>query len=230
MGRLRHAAAVLAVVVLALAGCSDDGPDAGADGDAGGDEGAGAIPGHATTSTFAAGGLDIEVPEGFTAIPLPSAGFGLAVPEGWEATVLTDAALDRLEALQVSPGFLDAARNAAGSGAVLYAAGVDGQGRVADLKLMRIPQPAAPGPAEVEAVARQALAAAPAGAELELRPDDAHPSARVTFRVGDGTVEAVGTQWLVAGPDAVFSLVVTSEDPDVHDELAADVAGSLTFA
>ena len=60
---------------------------------------------HSPTSstTLAAGGLDIDVPEGFTAIPLPSAGFGLAIPDGWEAAVLTDESLARLEALEASP-------------------------------------------------------------------------------------------------------------------------------
>ncbi len=254
------------VIALVLAGCSDDGSDGDGAVAAASSSTTTPAPGpHGATSstTLATGGLDVVVPEGWSPIPLPSLGIGLGVPSGWQATVLTAEALDRLGGLAgASRGFVEAARNAAGSGASLYAAGVDGAGRVSDLKLLRLPRPdaersddaaaleraddaaaleraddaaaleRADDAAALERAAAQALAAAPPGAAAgTAAPGGPRNLVRlaIRFTVSANGVEAHGTQWLVAGPDAVWSLVVTSEDAAGHDALATAVADSVTF-
>lgn len=174
------------------------------------------------------GDLDVDVPEGWSPVPLPSLGVGLAIPWTWEATLLTDEGLARIEEFSQNPGFVDAARNARASGALLYGAGMDAQGRVSDLKLSRLE-------VSLEAAEEAAAAAAPPGAVLDRPEGTEHPTVRVRFRVeapgyGGEPVVAEGTQWLVQGPTVVWSVVVTSEDAAAHDELASSVLGSLTFS
>jgi hypothetical protein len=226
MGQVRRVGSTAVALLLVAGGCSgDDGDEADASSTTEPDAG---IHNPTSSTTLAAGGLDIDVPEGFTAIPLPSAGFGLAIPDGWEAAVLTDESLARLEALEASPAFVAAARNAAASGANLYAAGTDEAGGVADLKVIRLPRSDVDA-AAVEQAAQQAVAAAPPGARLDLRLEEEPPAARIRFDVSAGGVTAEGTQWLIAGPDAIWSLVVTSEDPASHDALADQIARSLVL-
>jgi hypothetical protein len=221
---------LIAVVVTigALAGCGDDGEVDRPDPDRGVEPAPdpGAAP---TTAAPSVGELDLDVPDGAVAVPLPSLGIGLVLPEGWEAVVLTGEALDRVEALDVSPGFVDAARNARAAGGVLYAAGVDEAGGVADLKLVRLPE------VDLDAAEAGAVAAAPEGAAVDRPEGTERPTVRIRFRVEgeDAAGEAVaaeGTQWLLEGPEDIWSVIVTSEDdPEGHDRLARALLDSIAF-
>lgn len=219
---------MVALLALAAPGCGDDDAP---------EQGPGPPDPHGigdTTTTLAAGDLQIDPPSGFSAIPLPALGVGLAIPEGWEAVVLTDEALDRIEELGIVPGFVDAARNARRSGAVFYAAGPDPGGGVADLKLQPVPsaESDAEGPDAdaLRLLGEAALAAAPEGAELDEQLDRSPPRLRIRYAVTDGAVEAEGTQWLVAGPTQVWSIIVTSEDAGTHDDLAEVLVGAVVFS
>jgi hypothetical protein len=228
----------VAVVVAVAAGCGDDdsGDDATAtdppqqaDPSAPGVDPHGSLP-EVSVET---GDLEIDAPEGFTPVPLVSFGVGLAVPEDWQAIVLTDEAIDQVDDLGVAPGFVDSARNAQRSGAVLYAAGPDATG-VADLKLQRIPQPDAPaegvGSAELSALATAAAGAAPGEVTVSEELDRDPARIRIRFQVSADGVEAEGTQWLVAGGADAWSLVVTSEDRRSHEDLAVAIADTVTFS
>jgi hypothetical protein len=186
---------------------------------------------HGTTPPLDPGDLAIETPDGFTPVPLVSLGIGFALPEDWQAVVLTDEAIERIEELGFVAGFADAARAAQRSGAVLYAAaGPGGDDGFADLELRRIPEPGdRPAADALAQAAASAVAAAPGGAELDEQPDADPPRARIRFEVPDDGLDATGTQWLVTGPTAVWSLVLTSDDADRHDALAEAVVGTVTF-
>jgi hypothetical protein len=209
-----------------------------------------------TSTTMATGGIDVPTPDGWTAIPVASLGFGVAVPPGWEATVLSQAVLESLEqASPQVPGFLDLAHAAAESGAVFYAAGEDDAGRVADLKVRAAPGAGVGDVAQLEDYARQLVTSAGLeDAAIEPVEGAERPTVRMRYRVarapaspGDGPDEAgsgdgsatspgagpataEGTETLVAGPDdIVWSVIVTSEDPAAHDELAARLTDTLAF-
>ncbi len=208
MAHLIRSALAAFVIAAMVAGCSDGAEEAVPD-----DE---PVP-SVTTSTVDLGGLPLDVPVGYQPIPLPSLGFALAVPERWQVALLTDDALEQLEdTAAVSRGFIDAARNAQASSAILYAAQPE---RVADLKVQRLP--ARP----LDDVAAEALAAAPVGAELEI----AGGRARIDFTTSGGGVSAAGSQWLIPGPDGIWSLIITSEDAAGHDALATAIADTLVF-
>ncbi len=67
--------------------------------------------------------------------------------------------------------------------------------------------------------------------EIETVDGAARPTVRLRFTVGGDGEEARGTDTLVLGDDGiVWSVVVTSDDPTVHDDLAARLAGTLAFA
>jgi hypothetical protein len=226
-------AAALGAVALAVTGCGDDGPP---EGDAAPTTattaapttGLGDLDPHASPEPDP-GDLELEVPDGYVGVPLPSLGIGLAIPRTWEAVVLTDEALERVEAVSANPGFVDAARNARASGALLYGAGIDAEGRVSDLKASQVPG------LGLDAAADAAASAAPEGATVD-RPDDAaHATVRVRFAVqatgaAGEAIAAEGTQWLVQGPTAVWSLVVTSEEPASHDDLARALLDTVVFS
>jgi hypothetical protein len=186
---------------------------------------------HGTTAPLEPGDLEIDPPDGFTSVPLVSLGIGLGLPEDWQAVVLTDEAIERIEELGFLAGFADAARDAQRSGAVLYAAtGPERDDGVADLELRRIREPGdRPAADALAQVAASILAAAPPGAELDEQLDADPPRARIRFEVPDDRLGAVVTQWLVTGPTAVWSLVLTSEDADRHDALAEAVVDTVTF-
>jgi hypothetical protein len=262
------AAALLAWGALACGDGGDGGDrggrggDAGAEGDrAEGDGGEGDGAGEGTTSTsMETGGIEVATPEGWRAVPLPQLGFGLALPDGWEAAVLTEDVLADLgSASPVVPGFLDAAHAAARSGSVLYAAGVDGEGRVTDLKVRAAPEAGVTDTAGLEAYARDlATSEGLADPQVTVVEGAGRPTVEMRYRTtaqrpaddggggsgggsggsgGSGdphgeTVEVTvrGTERHVLGPrGVVYSVVVTSEDDPGHDTLAAGVFDSLTF-
>ncbi len=211
-----------------------------------------------TSTTMATGGIDVPAPDGWTAIPVASLGFGVAVPPGWEATVLSQEVLESLEGASPQvPGFLDLAHTAAESGAVFYAAGEDDAGRVADLKVRAAPGTGVTDVGQLEDYARQLATEAGLGdATIEPVEGAERPTVRLRYRVardpsatGDEADEArssdgstttstaaapataEGTETLVAGPDdIVWSVIVTSEDPFAHDDLAARLTDTLAFA
>jgi hypothetical protein len=213
--------------------------------------------GPATSTTMATGGIDVSAPDGWTAIPVASLGFGVAVPPGWEATVLSQEVLESLErASPQVPGFLDLAHAAAESGAVFYAAGEDDAGRLADVKVRAAPGAGVGDVAQLEDYARQlASSAGLEDAAIERVEGAERPTVRMRYRVarapaspedgaddagsdagstttstGPGPATAEGTETLVAGPnDIVWSVIVTSEDPAAHDDLAARLTDTLAF-
>lgn len=203
----------------------DDGDEAG---------GSSSIP----TTTINSGGIEVAAPEGWTPIPVATLGFGLAIPPGWEATVLSQQALESLAgASPAVPGFVDSAHSAAEAGAVFYAAGQDGRGRVSDLKIRADLQTGVTDAAGLEGYARRLAADArlpdPSIAVVE---DTARPTVRVRYRVagdtsaGGSDVAVEGTETFVLGPNGiVWSVIVTSEDPATHDDLASTISGSLSF-
>jgi hypothetical protein len=220
--RVLGALAALAAVGVALV-VAGGGDDRGGDG--------GGTARSSTTTTLATGGLDLRVPEGWQPVPLPSLGFGLAVPPGWQVTRTDEATLDALGDRSIdSPGFVDSARNAAASGAVLYAAHQDDAGRVSDLKVLVLPRPGATSAAELRELADGLVVEAElSGARVTESTVDGEPVVTIRYEVAGGEVAAVGTQVLRAGDRAVVSLIVTSEDPASHDDLAADLAATLVL-
>jgi hypothetical protein len=252
MDRVRAArlalAGLLVLGALGAGACSGDG-----DGDdAGGDSPA---ADGTTTTSLETGGIEVDVPQGWRAVPLPQLGFGVGIPGDWEAAVLTgDVLADLASASPAVPGFLDAAHAAADSGSVFYAAGSDDQGRVTDLKVRAAPDSAVTDVAGLEAYARQIAAdegmpdpevVVPEGAarptvELRYRTTAQRPSLDTPDtgatapedpedpELVDVTVR--GTERLVLGPrGVVYSLIVTSEDAADHDTVADRILGTLTF-
>jgi hypothetical protein len=231
-------AAVLAVpaiaLALALGACSDgDGDErSGRAGDSAGDTGT-----PMTSTTVNTGGIEVAAPDGWLAIPVPDLGFGIAVPPGWEATVLSPEGLATLARSSPRvPGFVDLAHAAAGSGGLVYAAGQDAAGGISDVMVRGAPQAGVADVAGLEAYARDLAArAGRADPEIEVVEGSRYPTVRMGFRVGGGDAgaeqTAEGTESLVAGPgDIVWSVIVTSDDAASHDDLAAQITGTLTLA
>jgi hypothetical protein len=197
----------------------------------------------ATTTTMVTGGIDIETPDGWMPIPVPVLGFGLAVPPGWEATRLDEEGLSSTgQAEPVVPGFVAAAHRAAQSGAVFYAAGVDGDGRVTDLKVRAILDSGVTDAAALETLASQVAAdAGVTSPQVEVVSDATLPTVDVRFRAQaqrtadedpSSTVDVTvdGTERLVLSPSGVvYSMVVTSEDAGTHDDLAPQLLDTLAF-
>lgn len=233
MRRVLAVLVVAAAATLGLAACDDDdGGDGAATTDTAGDEIGG---GHSTTSRpVNTGGIEVPDVPGTFPVALPSIGFGIAVPEGWQATILSDDALERLAEANLSrPSFLDAARAVAATGAVFYAAGVDDEGRVAELKV-DVQDAADTSP---EAVA--ALAAAVAGgdgiSDVTVIDDLEDGRVRVDYRFsapsadGDATIDALGSQLFVPDGDRLWSFIVTSEDQATQDALLTVFQASIVF-
>jgi hypothetical protein len=223
------ALSVVAVVLLVAPG---------GDGDGDRDAGAGEAPasGHGdpgTSTTLATGGIVVDAPEGWQAIPVPALRFGIAVPPGWEATVLSPEGLEALSsAAPAVEGFVESAHAAAASGGLLYAAGVDDEGQVSDV-LVR----AAPGTEVTDAAGLADYARVLAGQAgrsdpvVESVEGAESPTVRLRFAVGDdGGEVARGTETLTLAEDGiVWSVVVTSDDAAAHDDLAARLAATLAF-
>ena len=210
--KLRPALLAVALGATALTGCNDDEGAAPPPADPLPEQSE--LPGHGSTEEADPG--DIEVPEipGATFAPFPSLGFGIAIPQGWNATRLDAEAFDRLEDAELAePFFLEAARNVAATGAVFYAAGVDQQGRVADVKVD------AEDGATVEAVraAAEAEVLAAGGTDLNVVEADGG-RVRIDFRLqqpaadGGESIETYVSRLLVPDEERVWSIVVTSED------------------
>jgi hypothetical protein len=188
-----------------------------------------------SSTTIDSGGIDIAAPDGWTAIPVASLGFGIAVPPGWEATILAPEVLESLERSSPKvPAFLDNAHAAAEAGAVFYAAGVDGAGGVADVKVRAVPGAGISTVEQLEDFGRELSSSAGLGrVPIQVVGDAERPTVRIDYGLaaGGGSAEARGTETLVAGPDdIVWSVIVTSEDPATHAALAEQIAGTLAFA
>ncbi|WP_436795064.1 hypothetical protein [Actinospongicola halichondriae] len=231
MDRLKAAAVGLAIA-LAVAGCSGDDETAPTTTQA---------PSSAdhspTTQEPNTGGIEVpDIPGTFTAA-IPSLGFGIAVPEGWQATVLSDEAIERLEAATLAqPSFVEAARNVAASGAVFYAAGIDDEGRVSELKV-DVQDGADTSPAGVAALARS-VAESGKVQDVSIVDDLEQDRVRVDYRLaadpdaahGDGeAIDTIGSQLFVPDGDRVWSFIVTSEDSASQDALLAIFEASITF-
>lgn len=233
MDRLRLVGLLL-VAAVAVSGCSDDDEPTAATSTT-----VPTVDHTPTTEPPETGGIDVpDIPGTFPAA-IPSLGFGIAVPEGWQATVLSDDAIERLEAATLAqPSFVEAAKNVAASGAVFYAAGVDDQGRVGELKV----DVQADADTSTEGLA--ALAAALSGSgqvEDAVVVDDLESGRiRVDYRLagndandeGDdphGGIETIGSQLFVPDGDRVWSFIVTSEDEASQDALLAIFEASITF-
>jgi len=234
-GRARAAlglAVVLAVALVAWAAVAALGDDGAGTDDAGGDR-AGDADTAMPTTTLATGGVEVDAPEGWQPIPLPELGVGLAVPPGWEAVLLSPEGLATLaNASPAVPDFVDSAHAAARAGGLVYAAGEDAGGGVSDVVLR-----AAPGTGVTDAAGLASYAeelAAEAGRpdpRVQVVEGAAQPTVRLGFRVGGDGESAEGTETFVLGPGGiVWSLVVTSDDPEIHDDLVGAVAGTLTLA
>ena len=206
----RRTAAALLVAALAVAGCSDDDDAAPPAADP-----LPELPAHTTPEAEAG---DLEEPDvpGTTFAPFPSLGFGIAIPAGWNATRLDDEAFERLEEADLAqPFFLEAARNVAATGAEFYAAGIDAEGRVAEIKV-DLDDGAEPDLAAVRAAAEAEVLAA-GGTDLNVvETEDGR--VRLDFRLeqqaadsGD-PIDAYISRVLVPDDDRLWSIVVTSED------------------
>lgn len=189
------------------------------------------------STTLDAGGIEVAAPDGWTAIPVPQMGFGLAVPNGWEATILDPEVLASIErSTPEVPGFVEAAHGAAGSGAVLYGAGADDQDRVTDLKVRAATDTEVTDTAGLEDYARDLAAEANlSAARIAVVEGAERPTVRMAFTIeqtsAEGeTVPVAGSETLVLGPEGVvWSLIVTSEVPEVEAELAPRIADTFTL-
>ena len=219
--RARSALLAAGLAAAALAGCGDDddGPPA-ADPLPEQSE----LPGHGGTEEADPGDLDVPEIAGTTFAPFPSLGFGIAVPQGWNATRLEDVRL-------AEPFFLDAARNVASTGALFYAAGVDDEGRVAEIKVDLEEA------TTVEAVrtAAEAEVLAAGGTDVNVvEADDGR--VRIDFRLAqpsaeDGeTIDSYVSRLLVPDDDRVWSIVVTSEDAETQTAVLAVVDAGFVLA
>jgi hypothetical protein len=231
-------------LVLGGVACSDE---SGAEEDRGSDgseEGEGAAGDQATTTTIDAGELEISSPNGWREVPLPTLGFGLAIPEQWEAVVLSDEGLDALrQADPAVPGFADAAHATAETGGVFYAAGVEADDRVTDLKVRAAPGTNITTAAALYTYARQLVTEAGlAEPSIKTITDADRPTVVIRYssdieRADPDDAEAEpesvtieGSEQLVVGPSGVvYSLIVTSENPEGHDAFADRVFDTLSF-
>lgn len=208
--RRRIRVVAVAVLVTLVAACSGD--DATAPDDALPPVSSVAPP---TTAAPETGGIDVPDLPGTFPAALPSLGFGVAVPERWQATVLSSAALERLEDADLEESFfLDAARTVAASGAVFYAAGVDSAGRVAELK---IDVAGAAGRSPIDAATDAGAVLEGDGADDVTVVEGGAEIARVDYRADltsaeDGeSISVFGSQLFVADGERLWSLIITSE-------------------
>jgi hypothetical protein len=189
---------------------------------------------HPTGPDTATGDVDVpEVPDTFP-VALPSLGFGIAIPQGWNATRLSDEALERLEDADLREQFfLDAARAVAETGALFYAAGIDDEGRVAEIKVERREGDEA-DPSTARAATEAAVIEAGATDLNAVEADDGR--VRLDFRLeqpsaDDGrAIDAHVSELLVPDGDRLWSIVVTSEDPETQSAVLAVVDAGFVLA
>jgi hypothetical protein len=222
---------LIAVGALALLlSCSDDDP-----GSASSEETTTTVLAHGTSTTLDFGDLDLVVPVGYQPVPLPKLGFGLAVPDGWQVSLVTDDALRRLENAQLAdPAFLDSARQAGASGAILYAAGVSPDLHVTDLKLDVQEKEGAGLAAAHDAADDVAARSEIIDPKISEFDDAASPAIRVRFRLkGPGGPDAPATteasQYFFSGNDQLWSLLIISEDAATHDAQADALAATFVL-
>jgi hypothetical protein len=215
------------VAALSLLGCSDDD-----DGPPPADP-LPELPSHTSPEPDAGGLAPPDVP-GTTFAPFPSLGFGIAVPEGWNATRLDDVAFERLEDADLAqPFFLDAARNVASTGALFYAAGVDQQGRVAEIKVDVEDGPGTTIDGVRTAAEAEVLAAGGTDVNVVAAEDG---RVRIDFRLrqpsadGGEAIDAHVSRVLVPDDDRVWSIVVTSEDAATQTAVLSVVDAGFVLA
>ena len=199
---------------------------------------------ESTTTTIDTGDLEISGPNGWREVGLPTLGFGLAIPEQWEAVVLSEDGLDALQQADPAvPGFADAAHATAETGGVFYAAGVEADDRVTDLKVRAATDTGITTAAALYGYARQlADEAGLVDASIRTVTDADRPTVVVRYssdverldpddpEAEPTTVTVEGSEQLVVSPNGVvYSLIVTSENPDGHDAFADRVFQTLAF-
>jgi hypothetical protein len=227
--RSRRLLAALVLAATLLVGCTDDG-----DGEAAPPaDPLPELPAHTTPEADAG---DLEPPDvpGTTFAPFPSLGFGIAIPEGWNASRLDADAFERLEdAALAQPFFLEAARNVASTGAVFYAAGIDEQGRVAEIKVDV--EEDADTSAETVRSAAEAEVLAAGGTDVNVvAADDGR--IRIDFRLEQAAadsgepIDAYVSRLLVPDDDRLWSIVVTSEDAATQTAVLAVVDAGFVLA
>lgn len=182
--------------------------------------------------------LDIEVPDGWRAVPLDQLAFGLALPDDWQDTLLDEAVLDMLaEASPSVPGFIDRARTSYQQGAVFYAAGTnpDDPDQVTDLKV-RVGVDLVEGEDELEERAEARVAEGGLDeADVEAVSDWRFPAVDMTYRIED-TEDGEGiTTWgvdrfVLAPSGAVYEVIVTGEDEATVDSVTEEIFATLDFA
>jgi hypothetical protein len=225
-GRIRRTGAVWLVtiaLIAALAGCGDDNDPASDRSDR---EAETESPAPGTPpDDIETGGIEIDAPEGWQAIALPSLGFGVAIPAEWEAVVLSEEGLASLrQASPLVPGFSESAVAAARSGAVFYAAGIEdtaarddaaeGGGDdtsvpVVDLKVRADTDSGVTDVASLEEYARRMPSAALPDAELQRVSGEPRPVVDIRYRAsisveghGDGSVDGTGSPDEATGDEA----------------------------
>jgi hypothetical protein len=158
--------------------------------------------------------------------------------------VLSEQGLETVnQATPAVPGFAEAAHAAALGGSVFYAAGVDSGDRVTDLKVRASPETGITDAAGLEAYARGlATEAGLTDATFTVVDGADQPTVQVRFRTqaeradpaepdaAPTTVTVEGTERLVLSPaGVVYSLIVTSEDAEGHDDFADAVFATIAF-
>ncbi len=188
-----------------------------------------------TTQAMETGGIDVPDIPGTFAAPIPSLGFGIAIPEGWQATVLSEDALSKLaDATLARPAFLESARQVAQTGAVFYAAGVDDQGRVAELKV-DVQDGADTSTQALQDLAGSVVTSGQVTDAVVVDDDPNDGRVRVDYRLalasadGGDPIDAVGSQLFVADGDRLWSFIITSEDTETQTALLQIFDASITF-
>ena len=237
MGRVTtRVVLALLCLVLVAGGCGDDDAEDGTSEStqttSGSEEGQ---PHGTTTRPPETGGIEVPDVPGTYPVAVPSAGFGIAIPEGWQATILTDEAIQRLEDAELArPSFLDAARRLAATGAVFYAAGVDEQERVSELKI-DVRDDADTSRAAMMDLAGSVVESGQVTDGVVVDDDPEDGRVRVDYRIAlpsaedGGTIDALGSQIFVADGDRLWSFIVTSEDTDTQTALLQIFDASITF-
>jgi hypothetical protein len=209
--------ALVGLTLIVFGGDDDDEPTA---------------PPSSTSTTLATGGIDVDAPSGFRAIPLPSFDVGIAIPDDWEATRTDAETIASLEGRNLAnPDFLPAARRAAAFGAVLYAAGIDDQGRVDDVQLRIYGRGRPTSAGELASYANELVTRASLrDAHVSSSTIDGAPAVTITFEAGTTDVPARGTELLRVDGDRIVSVVVTSEHLAGHAALVRAVTRTLVVA